>query len=196
MWSAERTTIRDGWVEKLVLLRNGDVATFADVIAAWAEDAEFRGYFLRELAALPYPAFFWEMPPITRNTITRNYECVAICSDSLARMHPDEDSFAEKFRPGDSIVTFRNLGGDALLVAPCPIADPISYVQIASFLRRAPESQQHDLFIALARTMRQELDRTAARIWVSTSGLGVAWLHIRLDSFPKYYQYRPYAEER
>ena len=29
-------------------------------------------------------------------------------------------------------------------------------------------------------------------IWISTSGLGVAWLHIRLDSSPKYYQHQPY----
>ena len=28
--------------------------------------------------------------------------------------------------------------------------------------------------------------------WLSTSGLGVYWLHVRLDSYPKYYTYRPY----
>ena len=25
------------------------------------------------------------------------------------------------------------------------------------------------------------------KLWVSTSGLGVFWLHLRLDSYPKYY---------
>lgn len=29
-------------------------------------------------------------------------------------------------------------------------------------------------------------------VWFSTSGLGVAWLHFRIDPFPKYYTYRPY----
>ena len=29
-------------------------------------------------------------------------------------------------------------------------------------------------------------------LWVSTSGLGVYWLHVRLDSYPKYYQHAPY----
>jgi hypothetical protein len=28
--------------------------------------------------------------------------------------------------------------------------------------------------------------------WVSTSGLGVSWLHLRIDSAPKYYNYVPY----
>jgi hypothetical protein len=35
--------------------------------------------------------------------------------------------------------------------------------------------------------------RLSARpLWLSTSGLGVAWLHVRLDSRPKYYSYAPY----
>lgn len=28
--------------------------------------------------------------------------------------------------------------------------------------------------------------------WVSTSGLGVHWLHLRIDIKPKYYSYQPY----
>ena len=28
-------------------------------------------------------------------------------------------------------------------------------------------------------------------LWLSTLGLGVAWVHIRLDRTPKYYQYAP-----
>jgi len=28
--------------------------------------------------------------------------------------------------------------------------------------------------------------------WLSTAGLGVYWLHLRLDSRPKYYRYQPY----
>ena len=36
------------------------------------------------------------------------------------------------------------------------------------------------------------LGRGNKPLWVSTSGLGVYWLHIRLDSFPKYYTYTPY----
>ncbi len=29
-------------------------------------------------------------------------------------------------------------------------------------------------------------------LWLSTAGGGVAWLHVRLDSRPKYYGYSPY----
>ena len=33
-------------------------------------------------------------------------------------------------------------------------------------------------------------------IWFSTSGSGVAWLHFRLDSRPKYYTYKPFKIEK
>jgi hypothetical protein len=40
----------------------------------------------------------------------------------------------------------------------------------------------------------EELLQAGRRFWISTSGLGVPWVHVRLDSYPKYYQYRPYAQ--
>ena len=197
MWSAARTIIREGQSETIALLRDETPASFADVVTAWRDEPEFRDFFIRLLANEPYAAFFWEMPPIRRDTTGRDCKFVIIRSDALARMAPDPDAFAAKFDDATgSIATFRNLGGDALLVAPRPIARSASYAHIAAFLRTAPEAQRHDLFVALARAIDGELQQTPARIWISTSGLGIAWLHIRLDSFPKYYQHRPFAEER
>jgi len=195
MWRAQREIIREGWSEKTALLHDGVAASFADVMAAWRNEVEFRDFFIRQLANTAFPAFFWEMPPIRRDTIGRSYEFVTIRSDALARMPLDADAFAAKFgQTADSVITFRNLGGDALLVAPRPVSETASYAHIAGFLRSAPESQQHELFISLATAIDRELQRSPARIWISTSGLGVAWLHVRLDAFPKYYQYTPYAE--
>ena len=33
-------------------------------------------------------------------------------------------------------------------------------------------------------------------IWLSTAGMGVPWLHVRLDSRPKYYAFGPYRDDR
>jgi hypothetical protein len=196
MWSAERTIIHKAWSEKIALFRNGVAASFADVIAAWRHDAEFRDFFIRQLADMPFPAFFWEMQPIRRDTTGRFYEFVTIGSDALAHMPVDAEAFAEKFNDTrNSVAIFRNLGGDALLVAPRPVSETASYIHLAAFLRTAHETQQHQLFVSLARAIDEELGRSPARIWISTSGLGIGWLHIRLDSSPKYFQYRPYAEE-
>ncbi len=196
MWSAARTILHDGRGEKVALLQDGTAVSFAQVIVAWRENAAFRDFFIGELARVPFPAFFWEMPPIRRDTTGRFYEFVTVRSDALARMSAEPGAFASKFndRTG-SVATFRNLGGDAMLVAPRPDSGSATCTHLAAFLRTAPEAQQHALFTALARAMDEELRRSPARIWVSTSGLGVGWLHIRLDSFPKYYQHRPYADD-
>jgi hypothetical protein len=58
-------------------------------------------------------------------------------------------------------------------------------------VRQAAQSQIENLWRETGRAMRENLSER--KLWLSTSGLGVSWLHIRLDSYPKYYQHRPYA---
>lgn len=36
------------------------------------------------------------------------------------------------------------------------------------------------------------LEKKDVPIWLSTSGLGVYWLHVRLDTRPKYYNHDEY----
>lgn len=31
-------------------------------------------------------------------------------------------------------------------------------------------------------------------VWLSTAGMGVSWLHVRLDARPKYYGFAAYRE--
>ena len=28
--------------------------------------------------------------------------------------------------------------------------------------------------------------------WLSTAGMGIPWVHVRIDSYPKYYRFPPY----
>ena len=83
-----------------------------------------------------------------------------------------------------------NLGGDALLIAPSPVGPPEAYPHLAAFLRLAPEAQVRSLWRHAAGALRENLGDDPR--WLSTSGLGVAWLHLRLDRSPKYYQFEPY----
>ena len=42
-------------------------------------------------------------------------------------------------------------------------------------------------------TLQQTLERRGASLtWLSTEGSGVPWLHVRMDSSPKYYHYDAY----
>ena len=42
------------------------------------------------------------------------------------------------------------------------------------------------------REIEKRLAASRDRFWISTAGLGVPWVHVRLDRRPKYYQYDRY----
>lgn len=70
----------------------------------------------------------------------------------------------------------------------------LSYAHLASFIRNSPYSQANSLWYTVAVVMHEKLLALNGdeKIWISTSGLGVAWLHVRLDTIPKYYNWEPY----
>jgi hypothetical protein len=194
MWRVERECC-DRETEKVRIASSGRVLSFADVIAGWAGSEEFRAFFIGALAATAHPAFFWEMPPIRRGALERPYEYVTVASNALARLDADDDAFALKLRAAQtSVVSFRNLGGDAVLVVPRREGETKAYAHIAAFVRAGPAAQQHVLLRALAQSIEDALENSSDPVWVSTSGLGVPWVHVRLDSFPKYYQHEPYTQ--
>lgn len=195
MWSARRRTIRENWGDTIAVIAEGAPLSVREVITGWRNDAAFRDFFIQELAETSYRAFFWEMPPVTGGSLSDVFECAVICSDALAQMQPEDSDFAEHLRSdAASVVSFRNLGDDAVLIVPRRMSDAACYAHIAAFVRGGPREQQHALFQLLAKEA-DKLVKAGRRFWISTSGLGVPWVHVRLDSVPKYYQYRRYAEE-
>jgi hypothetical protein len=195
MWQAQRETLPDEQGFKVKVLVEERPLTFTEALAGWRDDESFREFILAELTAIPLPAFFWEMPAINKATLNRSYEFVTVNSTYLATVTANPRPFATQLSHAPkqtSIVSFCNLGGDAVLVVPKPVTASTGYGHIAAFLRTAPIEQQHALLQTLAEVVLVEVGERP--LWVSTSGLGVYWLHVRLDSRPKYYTYVPYRE--
>jgi hypothetical protein len=157
-----------------------------------ASDEAFADWFCCTLAEFEGAAFYWELPPLTAATLDRDAEFVLIEAPTLARFAPERAPFAEHFRRarGEDVIVFPNLGGDAIMVVPCPRGPDEHYPHLAAFLRGADKQQLRALWRVTAQEM---LRRVGTRpTWLSTAGGGVAWLHVRLDSRPKYYSYTPY----
>jgi hypothetical protein len=171
---------------------SGVALTFDDVLRGWAASESFRGQWLDWLRALPFDACVWECPPVTAGSRSQAFECVFLSSPSLAGLRPEPHTFAAHFRADCSVATFRNLGGDALLVAPCPSAHARDFSHLAQFVQVAEPSRQHALWQAVGEAMIARLGDDP--VWLSTAGHGVAWLHVRLDSSPKYYRHAVYMK--
>ncbi|GAB4530420.1 MAG: hypothetical protein Tsb0014_13070 [Pleurocapsa sp.] len=193
MWRSQIEILKTNSIHKITLFSDNQPLTYGEVIDSWDSDGEFRSFFNYLLADSPFSAYFWETPPITLSTVERDFEFVLIDSPQLARVQPNLNSFQEYFQfapPEQKIITFPNLGNDALLVVPSPRGEISAYPHLAAFVRQASPSQQDELWQILGKVIKQQLNKQP--IWISTSGLGIYWLHIRLDSFPKYYNFRPY----
>lgn len=177
------------------VLREGHRCSHRSWIAALRDDADARRTLTEALRAAPFAAYLWETPAVRHDDDRTEAEMVVTERGALSRARPDPSSFAEAFRTPGSVATFDNLGGDAVLVAPHPERAPDS-AHLAAFIRSAPDDVIDALWIAVADAVTAWLATRRRRVWVSTAGLAVPWLHVRLDSLPKYYSHRPYTLSR
>lgn len=195
LWQEQFTTLSPR-VRQSRVFRAASPLTCGEVIAAWQDDGAFCTWFNQSLAEVPFAAFRWETPPLITTNLNRPFEYVVIDSPSLVT-RPDRESFAGQFRrasAGQTVVTFANLGKDATLVAPCPVAGDECYAHLGDFVRDAPEAQRSELWQRVGEALAARVNEQP--VWLSTAGAGVAWLHVRLDDRPKYYHHGPYREGR
>lgn len=184
MWTVyeiERT--RDN--TKFGITEDGNPLTHQYFLELLGNSKPFRKFYTGILAQSGFEAFFWENKPVTSSNVNEEYECNLINSNFLADKSADAKTFRSYFEKGKSVVSFPNLSKDAQLVVPCPQQDPAHYVHIGPFVRNCERDQIDDFWRIIAEQMQAALGD--APRWLSTSGLGVFWLHARIDSRPKYY---------
>ena len=193
-WQVESESLMDGRCRRLIFSERGHRLSYAQWVDALTDEPEYRRFFSRCLADMPFKAFFWETPPVNRDSINRPFECVLTDAPRLYAVPVAPLVFADYFAracESGSAVSFDNLGKDARLVAPCPLEPIEACSHLAAFVRRAPDACQQAFWTEVAIAFRQGLG--GRPLWLSTCGSGVYWLHVRLDSWPKYYSYTPYT---
>jgi len=180
----------------IALQRGERPLRFGELFELLTTSNRFTDWYSSILRDSEYPAFFWEHPPLTAANLADPAEFVLLAAPPLESLRPDASSFSEHFRAAElddgntTVIKFSNIGGDALLIVPCPDNTTKQYTHLAAFLRTASAPQIEEFWRLTAEAVMGNLG--AKPLWLSTSGLGVAWLHARLDSQPKYYQYLPY----
>lgn len=190
IWDFLLSPLQDAQGMRLTAVRNSNPATVDDVILGFRTDESFRVGWNSTLAEIQFTAFRWETPPVTIASRNDNFECVILNDPHLDRT-PDPTSFSEYFAgTATGIAVFPNLRKDAMMIVPCPIADHAAYGHLAAFVRHAPSSQRDALWKTVGEVWGKRVSQTP--VWLSTAGAGVPWLHVRLDSVPKYYWHVPY----
>jgi len=195
MFQSEITPEQNGNIQKVLITQDGDVLSFGQVFELWRDNKTFRDFYTSLLKNAPFEAFRWETPPVSTENQHEGYEFVILNSPYLpnsANPNPFREFFQE---PGknEGVVVFPNLGKDAVLIVPMPECDVDTYAHMAPFLRNADDDQIQALWMAVGEAVCKHIS-SRRWLWINTAGGGVSWLHVRLDSRPKYYQYGPYRE--
>jgi hypothetical protein len=122
---------------------------------------------------------------------------VVVGSSALDNITCDYSSFREHFnRSNDrNVVSFSSLSGDTLVV-PMPKQSynrTLDYKNLREFSNNASMEQKEKFWQKVGEKMEEKLlDASGSPRWLSTSGLGVSYLHVRIDSRPKYYSFEEY----
>ena len=203
-YSVSSARSKDGAVEIYTLRNSAEDRNlgYREVLHLWQHDSDFTGFFCAVFRSVTHKSYVWETPPLSFELLDREFEFAIINrtprSQPTASLSPasvpDLLTFKEYFSPNaidNGVVAFPNIGKDAMLVVPSPLQKNANYAGLAEFFTNAPARQQTSLWKVLAREIHHRLSDQC--IWVSVAGGGVAWLHIRIDSAPKYYRHLPYT---
>ena len=194
--------------------------TIGEVARLWRDD-EFAKWFQSLLASSAFDAFFWEVPPVNIVTFVETPYEHTLVQNRWGFREADASDFAQHLEGacsrGDRCAAFPNLGRDSMLVSPCdeggpppiqprahgtlyeranphPAVEESAYGHVAAFARNAPETQATAFWAKVGATYEALVAQKGDRpVWLSTEGSGVPWLHVRLDSTPKYYHHTPFA---
>lgn len=186
----------DGKSIRVRVRKGTEPLPWGSVLEMWSKSVVFQSFFTKALSAAPYKAALWECVPVSAQTLETPFEFALLDSVPLARLRADCARFRSYFSGPESaggIVSFPNLGKNATLVVP--IRDSAkcdqTHAHLLTFLRGAEPSQTAAFWRVLAGNVMAELKSRPQGhpLWVSTHGLGVPWLHARIDEKPKYFSY-------
>ena len=181
--------------------------TYRQFLQNIQSEEAFRTEFINILRKSRFETYFFETPKVSKISLDDvKFEFILSDAKDLQNVKADESTFQEYFvECKDSrVVTFPNLGLDAVLVAPCPgnSLNLNHFSSLGPFVRTGDNSQVHQFWKEAARKMLETVSRKVVLrrelslviigmqgtqpTWMSTSGLGVYWLHMRWVS-AKYY---------
>lgn len=168
------------------------ILTRSEFLEQLSTSRDFALGYSRALLGAGGGAFVWETPAWTRASLRAPNECVVLPSPAHRQLREDARPFSTHFERGgsDAAVAFSSLRGDAILIAPTPNGRAANSAHLGAFLASAPAESIAALWKLAANQLLQEISDEPR--WFSTAGLGVSWLHLRIDSRPKYYRHASY----
>lgn len=158
------------------------------------------------METVEFDQVYFECPAMSHATSKENqFEFVLIDAPEIVKFvnsragQRSMDSFRDIFAGNTRgmALSFMNISKESWLVAPRkdPEREQRTYTHLKPFAEGANENEIVALWGELCRKLNELMEEDKQRsYYLSTNGLSVAWLHIRIDETPKYYNYQKYRE--
>lgn len=166
---------------------------------------EVRNEFIRKIISTGYENCYLEFPPLHQPNGTPEkfaeftvIESIQFPSANWLTFRNQLKSLAEisSKRKKYAVCYFPNLSGETLLICPVPTLDKkidAHSGHLMDFLSNGDKGQVHELIKMFALKSIELLSKDdMEKVYISTHGHGVPWLHIRLSPTPKYYTHKSY----
>lgn len=192
MIEASCEVLQQGSVEKYTFFEADSSVSYSRFFAELATSSEFRLWFCELLKSSSLREVAFETPCVGTSNLNQPFQFVLVSNPALGRLEPDPYTFEEHFNGRSLSASFINLSRDALLVVPKPSGDTLDYSHLMAFIRNAPTEQLDDYWTLAGQEILKRIAEKPQ--WISTAGLGVYWLHLRISNVPKYYRYEPFIK--
>ena len=156
--------------------------TWDEVLKKWE-----KGY----IPSIPFSVskpFTWKTSCIDKEQ--KNFYLEEFKEDKrLKNLKQDLETFKDAFdlfNKDKHCVAKPNLGKDSIMVVPTADKNK-QYPSLFLFMETASEEKQKALWKLVAKETKKMLKKFD-RVWINSNCLGVHYLHVRIDTKPKYYE--------
>lgn len=177
---------------KYKIENQNQVLCFKTVIDLLINSSEFRLELSQVLKQSKFEGFYLEVKPCSTATLENDFEFVTVFGRHFGEFSMDVESFKEHFIDEEKTLSFKNRRGNSELIVPNNINPECNYAHLAVFLRTATNDEIDDFWKTIGLSYSKSINDKP--VWLSTSGLGVHWLHMRIDQKPKYYRYSSFKK--
>lgn len=160
---------------------------------------KFVSSFITLMESIELKTYYLEFVPVSRENFDKiAFEFVVIKTNEF-----DKKADLKQFGPdkldtnSNEIRVFPNISNTALLICPCYNHQNKmdEYIHIGKFISSTQIHREQKIMLfktAFNVYLDQLLKLPDRKLWLSTHGRGVAWLHIRIDLIPKYISWNKY----
>ena len=181
------------------IVKNNVYLSWKDVFMMVEQNDKFVISFIQILESNQFATYYLEFVPVSKDNFDEIlFEFVLIKTHGFEK-DANITSFGEDKLDTNSnkIISFPNLSKTCVLICPCfnHQIDINRYIHIGTFINSSNINQEQKVLL-LSRAFNvysDLLDKLPGqKLWLSTHGKGVAWLHIRVDLIPKYISWNKY----